>query len=412
MKQSAPQNNSPFQFSFSSQLKTLFNHLLQDGTELRVVGGAIRDALVNKKISDTDLSCKYSPEETVTILEKNNIKTIATGIKYGTITAIVDGEQFQITTLRKDIKNFGRDCEVEFVDDFYQDAIRRDFTINAMSIDFAGNLYDYFGGRQDLENKIVKFIGDANTRIKEDYLRILRFFRFSCFYGKNIDEVGLMACIANKEQITNLSSERIRDEFFKILSCQNRDSLWLILSKMDEVGILPLILQNEVSLNRLKNLFELEAILDSKFEPLILLASLCNESKINLSKIEKKYLQIITNLDFVVDFKLAEKAEKAEKDLFALLLEFDRQIIIDALVIKLVSSNNLQILIDDFLRIRKIIATAKIPDFPINGHDLIAIGIVPENIGKVLKIAQKYWLEANFLATKPQIINFISTNKF
>ncbi len=392
-------------FPFSSQLKTLFNHLIKDGTELRVVGGAVRDFLANRKISDIDLACKYLPEETVAILEKHNVKTIATGIKYGTITAVIDGEQFQITTLRKDIKNFGRDCEVEFVDDFYSDAIRRDFTINAMSIDFAGNLYDYFGGREDLENQIVKFIGDAQTRIKEDYLRIIRFFRFSCSYGKNINQDGLVACSINKEQIANLSSERIRDEFFKILSCQNRDGLWLVISKMQEVGILTLILQNEGNLNRLKNLFELEIILENQFKPLILLASLHHEPQINLSKIEKKYLQVIANSNFVIDFK------SSKKDILALLLEFDRQTIIDALTIKLIN-NNLQILIDNFLRISRIIADAEIPDFPVNGHDLIAIGIVPENIGKVLKIAQKYWLETDFFATKPQIINFISTNKF
>jgi len=392
-------------FHFSPQLKTLFNHLIKDGTELRVVGGAVRDFLSNRKFSDIDIACKYLPEETATILKKCNVKTIATGVKYGTITAVINGEQFQITTLRKDIKNFGRDCEVEFVDDFYPDAIRRDFTINAMSIDFAGNLYDYFGGRQDLENQIVKFIGDADTRIKEDYLRILRFFRFSCFYGQNIDQDGLVACIRNKGQIFNLSSERIRDEFFKILSCQDRDNLWLIISKMQEVEILTLILQNEGNLNGLKNLFELELILKYRFEPLILLASLHSEAKINLSKIEKKYLQTITNPNFVIDF------QSSKKDIFALLLEFERQTIIDALTIKLIN-NNLQIFIDDFLRIRKIIATAEIPDFPINGHDLIAIGIVPENIGKVLKIAQKYWLEADFLVTKPQIIAYVSSMNF
>ncbi len=393
-------SKTPFQFS--PQLKILFNNLLKDGTELRVVGGAVRDFLANKKISDIDLACKYLPQETAQILEKHNIKTIETGIKYGTITALVGGEQFQITTLRKDTKNFGRDCEVEFVDDFFADALRRDFTINAMSIDFAGNLYDYFDGKKDLTNNVVKFIGDAEIRIKEDYLRILRFFRFSCFYGSNIDPKGFEACVNHKQQIKNLSSERIRDEFFKILSCENRDSLLMVLSQMQESKILSLILQSEGNLNRLKNLFELEKILDQQFEPLILLAALSDNSKINLSKAQKKHLQIITNPGFEI------KIQSSKKELLELLLNFDQKIISDALLIQIISENNIKILIDDFLRIRKIIATAKIPDFPIDGHDLIAIKIAPENIGKVLKKAKKYWLDSDFLATKSQIINFIS----
>lgn len=404
MKQNASKSDSSF--FFSPQLKILFNSLLKDGSELRVVGGAVRDFLINKKISDIDLACKYLPEETISILQKHNIRTIETGIKYGTVTAVVDQEQFQITTLRKDVKNFGRDCEVEFVDDFYQDAIRRDFTINAMSIDFAGNIYDYFGGQEDLANQVIKFIGDADTRIKEDYLRILRFFRFSCFYGRDIDSAGLKACVDNKKQIINLSSERIRDEFFKILSCSNRDNLWLILSKMNEVGILSLILQSEGNLSRLKNLFELEKILHCQFEPLILLTSLDYNSQINLSKVERKYLQTITSPSFVVNF------QSSKKDLLGLLLEFDSKIIIDAMIVQLISSNNLQILIDDFLRISKIVATSVIPNFPVDGYDLIALEIAPKNIGKVLKMAKKYWLETNFLATKSQIIDFISTNKF
>jgi poly(A) polymerase len=403
MKQNASKSN--FFFPFSPQLKILFNHLLKDGTELRVVGGAVRDFLVNKKISDIDLACKYLPQETAAILEKHNVKTIATGIKYGTITAIIDSEQFQITTLRKDTKSFGRDCEVEFVDDFYQDALRRDFTINAMSIDFSGNLYDYFDGKKDLENKIVKFIGDADIRIKEDYLRILRFFRFSSSYGSIIDSAGLKACIDNKEQITTLSSERIRDEFFKILSCKNRDNLWLVLSQMHKVGILSLILQNEGNLNRLKNLFELEKILDYQFQELILLASLSCDSKISLSKAEKKHLQAITNPNLKIDFK------SSQKNILGLLLDFDQKTIDNILIIQLISNDNIQILIDDFLRIRKIISTAKIPEFQVDGYDLIEIGIAPKNIGKVLKIAKKYWLDADFTPSKAQIINFISTNK-
>jgi poly(A) polymerase len=391
----------PSNFYFSPQLRVLFNCLLQDGNELRVVGGAVRDFLANKKISDIDLACKYPPEKTALILKNHKIKTIATGIKYGTITAIVGEEKFQITTLRKDIENFGRDCKVEFVDNFYEDAKRRDFTINAMSVDFTGQIYDYFEGKQDLDNQIVKFIGDPNLRIKEDYLRILRFFRFSCFYGKIIEQDGLDACIKNKDEIVNLSIERIRDEFFKILSCQNQDNLLMVISKMVEVGILKSIFQYTEDLNGFKNILKLEKYLDYKFSSLILLAALNCHSQINLSKLERKYLQTIFSLSKIIDFKFSEK------ELFELLLDYDSNMINDALAIKLTTINELEIFIDDFLRIRKIAANASIPDFPINGYDLIAIGIAPENIGIVLKSARKYWLDSNFVVGKSQIIDFI-----
>jgi len=392
-------NKNPFRFSH--QLKTLFNCLLEDGNELRVVGGAIRDFFAEKEISDIDLACKYLPQKTLSILKKHNIKTVASGLKYGTITAIIDSQQFQITTLRKDIKNFGRDCKVEFVDDFYLDAKRRDFTINAMSVDFAGNFYDYFGGKQDLINQKIKFIGDANQRIGEDYLRILRFFRFSCIYGDKIDQAGFDACIKNAEQIINLSKERIKDEFFKILSCQNRENLFYILSKIQEAGILSLILQGEINLNRLKNLFELEVILEYKFKPIVLLAALCFQSKINLSKAEKKYADTIIKPRFIANFK------SSNKDLLGLLFNFDKQTIIDVFVINLISSDHFLSLIDDFIRINKFILASKIPDLIVNGYDLISIGILSKDIGITLKICKQYWWENDFLVSKQQIMEYI-----
>ena len=179
----------------SPNLKVLSSKILKDGDELRLIGGLVRDYLADKKNTtakklDYDLACKFLPEETLKILKQHKIKALPTGIKHGTITALIGNEEYQITTLRKDVENFGRHAKVEFVDDFFEDAKRRDFTINAMSIDFNGQLYDYFDGLKDLKAGNVCFIGDAETRIGEDYLRILRFFRFNAKYGKNIDRFG------------------------------------------------------------------------------------------------------------------------------------------------------------------------------------------------------------------------------
>ncbi|MFT6106247.1 MAG: poly(A) polymerase [Rickettsiales bacterium] len=395
-------------FPFSNQIKTLFSCLSSEGDDLRLVGGSVRDFLANKNLqnADFDLACKHKPDTTLSILKKQNIKTFPSGIKYGTITAIVDGKHFQITTLRTDVKNFGRDCEVKFSTDFLEDAKRRDFTINALSIDKNGNIYDYFGGQDDLENRVVRFIGDARTRIKEDYLRILRFFRFSCFYAKEIDKKGLEACIKYKDNIQDLSSMRIREEFFKLFLCQNREDLFSTIKSMFDCGILRLIFNsvNSKKINALRNLFSLEKILNCHFEMVIFLAILIenNETNLDLSNLEKRYLKQITIPKFKIDFQISEKY------LLKLLLETRKKELRDLHVIQLVLSDNFENLIDDFMQISKMIDSSQIPNFPINGNDLLDLKIEPNQIGKILKIAKNHWWVNDFSIDKKTIISFIS----
>ncbi|MFT6077486.1 MAG: poly(A) polymerase [Myxococcota bacterium] len=395
-------------FPFSTQLKTLFDCLINNGDELRLVGGSVRDFLAKKDIqnADFDLACKYTPEETTSILKQQNIKTFPSGIKYGTITAIIEDEHFQITTLRTDVENYGRDCEVKFSTDFAEDAKRRDFTINALSIDQNGNLFDYFGGEDDLKNQIVRFIGDENTRIEEDYLRILRFFRFSCFYAKEIDEEGLKACIKHGHHIKDLSSMRIREELLKLFKCQNRDNLFIILKLMFDCGLLGFIFQNlsDQKINALKNLFTLEKSLGYQLEIILFWAILSgnNDSHLNLSNLEKKYLLKITNPQPRVSFRTTKK------DLLKLLLETEKKELLDLHIVRLVLDDNFENFIDDFLQIDKMINSSKIPNFPINGHDLLKLKIEPRNIGKTLRIAKNYWWKNDFSIDKKTILSFIS----
>jgi poly(A) polymerase len=208
--------------SFLAEVKILFQVF---NSEILLVGGCVRDLLLKKKIADFDFATKLRPNEIIKILEENNLKAIPTGIKFGTITAVVNHKNFEITTLRKDNETDGRHCDPEFIDDFELDAARRDFTVNALYLDEAGNIYDYFDGISDLNNQEIKFIYDANKRIEEDYLRILRFFRFSCKYAKKLDREGLTACILQKENLKKLSRERIRSEFLKIVGNENKEML-------------------------------------------------------------------------------------------------------------------------------------------------------------------------------------------
>ena len=184
----------------------LFNIVETHGGVLRFVGGAVRDAIAGLKGFDLDLATDLSPDELVEICEENGIKTIPIGIKFGTLGVVIDNQVLEVTSLRKDVKTDGRHAEVIFTSDWEEDASRRDLTINAVYADEKGNVFDYYNGVDDLEKGIVRFIGNANQRIKEDYLRILRFFRFYSIFSKApIDKKALHACRDNKEGLRQLS---------------------------------------------------------------------------------------------------------------------------------------------------------------------------------------------------------------
>ncbi|MFL6765993.1 MAG: CCA tRNA nucleotidyltransferase [Sphingomicrobium sp.] len=185
----------------------------------RYVGGAVRDDLLGLPVSDIDLATKIPPEEVVHRLEKARIKAVPTGIDHGTVTAVSDGHPFEITTLRRDVSTDGRRATVAFTNDWQEDAARRDFTINALSADpRTGELFDYFGGLADLEQRHIRFIGDPYQRIAEDHLRILRFFRFHARFGSGEpDRAALEACAARANDLMALSRERIADEVLKLL---------------------------------------------------------------------------------------------------------------------------------------------------------------------------------------------------
>lgn len=189
----------------------------------RYVGGAVRDTLLGLDVSDVDLATALRPETVIDRLEAARIKAIPTGLDHGTITAVVDGKNYEITTLRRDVATDGRRATVAFATDWKEDAARRDFTINALYADpQAGDIFDYFGGLQDLETGIIRFIGDADQRIAEDFLRILRYFRFLARYGHGaIDADAIRACAKGAHGLTALSRERIAQELTRLLSLAN-----------------------------------------------------------------------------------------------------------------------------------------------------------------------------------------------
>ena len=213
-------------------LKRIIEILSIQDEEVRIVGGAVRDNIIGIKATDIDLVTTLSPKNSLKLLRNAKIATIPTGIKFGTITAYLDGKNFEITTLREDTYCDGRHAKVLFTKDFQKDAERRDFTINAMSYDVKSNkLYDYFNGYEDLQNKIVQFIGITPHRIEEDFLRILRFLRFSAKYANQIDKKGLLSCVEKKQNLQRLSPERIIRELNKILQSNGSAQILNIMHK-------------------------------------------------------------------------------------------------------------------------------------------------------------------------------------
>lgn len=189
----------------------------QDG-HARFVGGAVRDTLLQLDVADIDIATSHPPAEVIARLQDARIKAIPTGLAHGTITAIVEGAPVEVTTLRRDVATDGRHAVIAYTDDWREDAARRDFTINALYADLAtGEVFDYFGGLDDLAARRVRFIGDPLQRIAEDHLRILRFFRFHARFGTAIDQAGLDACTARANDLMALSRERIASEVMKLL---------------------------------------------------------------------------------------------------------------------------------------------------------------------------------------------------
>jgi poly(A) polymerase len=192
-----------------------------DGEEARVVGGAVRNALLQVPTGDIDIATTAPPAEVIRRAKAAGIKSVPTGIEHGTVTLVVDKQPFEVTTLREDIETFGRKAKVAFGRDWVRDALRRDFTINGLSVDADGVVHDHVGGLDDIAAKRVRFIGDPDTRIAEDYLRILRFFRIHAAYGSGEpDRAGYFACIRARENLRTLSAERVRMEMLKLMVAQ------------------------------------------------------------------------------------------------------------------------------------------------------------------------------------------------
>jgi poly(A) polymerase len=376
---------------------TILKLLKSAGGNPRLIGGCVRDTLLGNATSDIDIATSIFPEQTIEILSKQGINTLPTGLKFGTVSAFIDDEKFEITTLRTDIDSRGRHTKVSFTDNFETDAARRDFTINALSYcPFNHKIYDYFSGINDLEQSKVIFIGDPKQRITEDYLRILRFFRFSCIYAKELDQPGLDACIELKNNLSSLSKERIKWEIDKLIIQKKSPQ---ILQTMFNNGILQLIFPSiKFNPEIMKKYINLSNINRSTLYALLFFDQPLSLTKQDLIKLKFTKLEardIISILHFInslseltIDFMLKKTWLEVPNYL-------------DYINAAIASSMLNQSKADEFTK--QYISINK-PSFPVKGHDLLKIGISNIELGKCLENLKKIWIDSNFKLNKEELI--------
>jgi poly(A) polymerase len=356
----------------------------------RYVGGCVRDTLLGLPVSDVDLATRLTPEEVTRRLESGGIKAVPTGIAHGTVTAVLHGRPVEVTTLRRDVATDGRRATIAFTDDWREDAARRDFTINALSADpTSRELFDYFGGADDLAAGRVRFIGDPLTRIAEDHLRILRYFRFHARFGNGEpDEAALAACTARANDLMALSRERIAGELLKLLATADPAPT---IALMIERGILRPVLPEIVAagLAKLERLIRREQAAGIEPDALRRLATLIPADPKLMEAISGRLR--LSNADRKRLVQAAEPLE--EKESVRRVLGRSTLFPREALDLVLLSDLDEDRVIAE---VRSLDSWER-PNFPLKGRDLLAMGLPPgPDVARILNRVMNEWADADF----------------
>jgi poly(A) polymerase len=366
--------------------------------DARFVGGVVRNALMGREVSDIDIATPLTPDEVTKKLEAAKLKAVPTGIEHGTVTAISNGRPYEVTTLRRDVSTDGRRAVVAFTKDWAEDAQRRDFTMNALYADATGEVFDTVGGAADLKAGRVRFVGDAVTRIREDYLRILRLFRFHAWYGEgDLDKAGLQAAAAEKAGLKQLSGERVAKEMLKLLAAEDPVP---VLRSMAASGILGEILPGELNIARLERLVGIDA--NNFFPPdsILRLAALLPERAAAANEIADRWK--LSNADRE---RLADLCGNTEKVVSYLSIKEVRKLLYKLGIARFKDRVFLKWAEDpkesNFIQWRALLAMADAwerPKFPLDGGNVMAAG-VPQGplIGKVLGEVEQWWIDSDFI---------------
>lgn len=352
----------------------------------RFVGGCVRNALVGRPIDDIDIATRLKPEDAMTALKAAGLKVVPTGLAHGTVTAVSERRPYEITTLRRDVETDGRRAVVTFTDDWGEDAARRDFRLNALYADRAGVVFDPTGaGVEDALAGRVVFVGDANRRIEEDYLRILRFFRFFAWYGRTEpDAEGLAACAAHAEGLSRLSAERVSKELLKLLAAPDPRPA---VAAMRSAGVLDRLIPAVASS------LAFEAIVGISNDPVLRLSALLPDNPGLVSETAKAL-----RLPRAVETRLGAAAAgpvdptTPDKTLHGLIYRVGRQAVTDRLMRAVALSGG-----SGPAAALELVANWPVPRMPVGGRDLAKLGVEPgPETGLILKAFEDEWIAADF----------------
>lgn len=387
-------------------LQRILGLLNADGGEARIVGGAIRNALMDMPVGDIDIATTLLPQDVVERAKQAGIKAVPTGIEHGTVTLVADGEGYEVTTLRRDVTTDGRRAEVAFGTDWQADAERRDLTINGLYADGDGNVVDLINGLPDIETRTVRFIGDAATRVAEDYLRVLRFFRFFAWYGSGRpDADGLRASARAKDKLSTLSAERVWSELKKLLSAPDpsRSLLW-----MRQSGVLAQVLPEteKWGIDAIHGLVAIEQALQWPIDPLLRLAAIIPTDAGKVEALATRLRMSKNETNRLIQWANAATpdAAMAETALDRLLYRQGKEGVLMRLKLALASARADVSAGEDAMRKIARLSTLNAranafvkPSFPLSGADVLAEGVpAGPKVGEVLSALEDKWVEGNF----------------
>ncbi len=365
----------------------------------RFVGGCVRNTIMGRAVDDIDIATQLRPEQTLAALELADIRAIPTGIEHGTVTAVAAGQPFEITSLRRDVETDGRRAVVSFTEDWAEDAQRRDFRLNALYAAPNGELFDPTGGGyDDACAGRVMFIGDADQRLEEDYLRILRFFRFNAWYGAGIDGDGLAACARQASGLAKIARERIWKELSKLLTAP---SPRVAVEAMGESGVLDQVLPEHHGATTLHDLELTEQLTGVQPDPMLRLMALLPRSALAVQQTQQSLRlsnQDSDRLTMWAADNLPNPVGMKARELRATLYWHGKQAVVDRAMLAAADVRDLLAAIRAWRR----------PEFPIKGEDALALGLQGREIGQALSRVAKVWVDSDFELEREALLGLLA----
>ncbi|MSO71252.1 MAG: CCA tRNA nucleotidyltransferase [Alphaproteobacteria bacterium] len=384
------------------EAKAVVLALTAGGAPARFVGGCVRDALLERAVKDVDIATGLAPDEVMARLSAAGIKALPTGIEHGTVTAVIGKAHYEITTLRTDVESYGRRAKVAFTDDWMADAARRDFTINAMFASPDGTLYDPFGGQADLAAGRVRFVGLPRDRIREDVLRLLRFYRFFAHYGRGeMDAAGIEAARELAPLLPTLSGERVSGELLRLLAADNAAA---ILTLMGQHGVLEQLLPNAKSFDRLARLIEIERQRGLN-DPLRRLAAALDAAAAGATAVGRKLR--LSNRERLRLAAMSETSERPAPDLDRdacrqLLYRLGSEQFTDLVLLAWAAA---EVTATGYAALLDRVAGWTPPKLPVRGRDVLALGVAPGvRVRTLLHAVESWWVAGGFAADREQCL--------